>query len=262
MNKYKHIAVVVAWSLLIPAILVILAFAGVSQNQQVCNGVEVRVTAPAGDPLITDSEIMNLVATKEKPLVGKKIASLNLSAIESRIRKNPWVAQAAVFPTLTGKVCVKATPREATIRIINRWGEQFYIDKAGVMFPTRPGFPSRVMVASGFINTRYSKGSNINAAPDSVQRRSLLPAILYLNDYISRDDFLSALIGQIYIKQGGDIELVPIAANHTIILGDTSNLENKFGKLVIFYDRVLKTRGWDIYKTVNLKFENQIVCSK
>lgn len=262
MNKYSHIAVIVAWSLLIPAILVVLAFAGVNRNQQVCQGVEVQVTAPTGDPLITENEIMNLVVTKEKPLVGKKIASINLSAIESRIRKNPWVAEAAVFPTLTGKVCVKASPREAAIRIINRWGEQFYIDNTGVMFPTRAGFPSRVMVASGFINTRYNKGGNINATPDSVQRKSILPSVLYLNDYISHDDFLSALIGQIYINQGGDIELVPITANHTIVIGDTSNLERKFGKLVVFYDRVLKTRGWDIYKTVNLKFENQIVCSK
>ncbi|HBZ66781.1 MAG TPA: hypothetical protein DEO70_08075 [Bacteroidales bacterium] len=262
MEKSKRIAIIILWSLLIPAVLVILGFADVNRNQQLCKGIDVEVKIPGDDVIITEAEVLTMVSSTSEPLKGRKISSINLKSIESRIKRNPWIADAAVFPTLSGKLCVKAQPREADIRIINRWGEQYYIDKTGIMYPTRPGFPARVLIASGIINTRFVKGGNVNEVPDSIKKRSILPSVMYLNKYIANDKFLTAIIGQIYVAESGDIELVPITANHTIIIGDTSHLERKFGKLVIFYDKILKTRGWDKYKTVNLKFENQIVCSK
>lgn len=262
MHKFKHIATIVLWSLLIPAVLVIVGFAGVNRNQQLCKGIEVEVKMSGNDVILTEAEILAMATSTSEPLKGRRISSINLKSIESRIKRNPWVADAAVFPTLSGKLCIKAEPREADIRIFNRWGEQFYIDKKGIMYPTRPGFPAQVLVASGNINTRYVKGGNVNEQPDSIKRRSILPSVMYLNRYITDDKFLSAIIGQIYVAESGDIELIPVTSNHIIIIGDTSHLERKFGKLVIFYDKILKTRGWDRYKTVNLKFENQIVCSK
>lgn len=262
MNKYRKIAIIAAWALLIPAVFVVLGFAGISRNNQVCNGVDVKITGIGADSFISGKEILDITTSASGPLTGRKLAGINLHSIETSIRKNPWVADAAVFPTLTGKLCVKAEPRAAGIRIINRWDEQFYIDRKGFMFPVRPGYPARVMVASGNIGTHYIKGQNVNTIPDSVKKISILPSVLYINRYIAGDELLSALIGQIYVNQEGEIELVPVAANHTIIIGDTSNLEKKFGKLIVFYDRILKTKGWDKYKTINLKFENQIVCSK
>lgn len=262
MHKFKHIASIVLWSLLIPAVLVILGFAGVNRNQQLCKGIDIDVRLSGNDVILTEAEIRAMVSSTSEPLKGRRISSINLKSIESRIKRNPWVAKAAVFPTLSGRLCVKAEPREADIRIFNRWGEQFYIDNEGVMYPTRPGFPAQVLVASGNINTRYVKGGNVNEVPDSIKKQSILPSVLYLNRYIAEDKLLSAIIGQIYVAESGDIELIPITSNHTIIIGDTSHLEHKFGKLVIFYDKILKKRGWDRYKTVNLKFENQIVCSK
>lgn len=262
MNKWKKIAIIVVWSLLIPALLVVLGFAEANRNKMICTGIEYTVEGEGTERFVTGKEVLSIVNSVTHKPVGRNISEINYSSIESRLRRNPWIADAAVFPTLTGKLCVKAWPREAVIRIVNQWDEQFYIDKNGVMFPVRPGFPARVPVASGFIATRYVTGLNIHKLPDSVARASLLASVLYLNEIITGDEVLKALVGQVYINKNREIELIPLVGNHTILLGDTSHLGRKLGKLMVFYEKVLKNKGWEQYKTINLKFENQIVCSK
>ena len=39
-------------------------------------------------------------------------------------------------------------------------------------------------------------------------------------------------------------------------------MEIKFKKLELFYKNILPTKGWNYYESVNLKFKNQIVCTK
>jgi cell division protein FtsQ len=50
--------------------------------------------------------------------------------------------------------------------------------------------------------------------------------------------------------------------NHKIILGDCSDLEQKFKKLFAFYKDGLNKIGWNTYKTINLKYKNQVVCTR
>ena len=50
--------------------------------------------------------------------------------------------------------------------------------------------------------------------------------------------------------------------SHKIILGSAHDLEKKFEKLKVFYRKGLEKVGWDRYQTINLKFENQVVCTK
>jgi cell division protein FtsQ len=56
--------------------------------------------------------------------------------------------------------------------------------------------------------------------------------------------------------------MVPKIGNHIIVLGSADDLENKFNKLMIFYNEVLKNFDADDFRIVNLKYKDQIVCSK
>ena len=69
-------------------------------------------------------------------------------------------------------------------------------------------------------------------------------------------------IEQIYVNENTDIELVPKTGEHEIVLGDVNDLKDKFNKLMIFYLKGLNNLGWDVYKKINLKYKNQVVCSK
>ena len=59
-----------------------------------------------------------------------------------------------------------------------------------------------------------------------------------------------------------DFELVPKVGNHKIVFGGIDNLESKFEKLMIFYKKGLSKTGWNEYSEINLKFKNQVVCTK
>ena len=48
--------------------------------------------------------------------------------------------------------------------------------------------------------------------------------------------------------------------NFRIVLGQVENCEARMDKLMLFLQRGIAKRGWNRYKEVNLKFENQIVC--
>ena len=65
-----------------------------------------------------------------------------------------------------------------------------------------------------------------------------------------------------YVNAEQDIELVPRVGTQRIVLGDADSIERKFRKLELFYKQIVPRVGWDAYKTVNLKFANQIVCEK
>ncbi|MEO8088452.1 MAG: cell division protein FtsQ, partial [Bacteroidota bacterium] len=67
---------------------------------------------------------------------------------------------------------------------------------------------------------------------------------------------------QIFVDAAGDMELIPRVGNQTILFGDEKQMEEKFNKLYTFYKKGLSKTGWNQYKTINVTFKDQVVCSK
>ena len=91
----------------------------------------------------------------------------------------------------------------------------------------------------------------------------MLDELYAMANYINADKFWKSQIQQIYINDEKDMELVPLVGNHKIIFGDTANMDVKFKKLMTFYTQGLSYTGWwNKYSSINLKYKNQIVCTK
>jgi len=73
---------------------------------------------------------------------------------------------------------------------------------------------------------------------------------------------LKIQIEQIYVTKNREYEFVPKVGRHIIIFGGIENMNEKFKKLLVFYHQGINNAGWNTYKSINLKFENQVVCSK
>lgn len=84
--------------------------------------------------------------------------------------------------------------------------------------------------------------------------------------YIEEDSFWSAEIVQIVATSmsSGDIrlELVPRSGRHIVQFGTLENAEAKLDKLLAFYNKGLKNIGWDVYRTISVEYEGQVVCTK
>ena len=48
--------------------------------------------------------------------------------------------------------------------------------------------------------------------------------------------------------------------NQEILFGKIEDFVGKFQKLQTFYKKIIPAKGWNMYKKINLKFENQIIC--
>ncbi len=83
---------------------------------------------------------------------------------------------------------------------------------------------------------------------------------------VEKDDFWRSEIVQIVVAKGPggapEIELVPRTGSHTVIFGSPDDAEEKLAKLLTFYRCGLRNIGWEAYRTINVKYKEQVVCTK
>jgi len=169
-----------------------------------------------------------------------------------------------VYKTINGAVKINITTKRPIARIINYKGESFYIDEHGLLMRWSNNYTANLPVFTGNIYESYDVCYNIDYSRvdinDSLLIKNNLFGIYRLAKYLDSNEFWKVQIEQVYI--GKDVELVPLAGSHIIVLGNFQDIDDKMNKLLVFYQHGLNKVGWNIYETINLKYKNQIVCSK
>lgn len=262
--NWKNVLRTGLWSLLVLTFLGSLGFSSRKQNVMLCKEVQVHLLDTSGQSFVEAEDVKELVRNKFGALEGKTMGSINISLLEKIINSNPFVAKAEVFSSVDGKITIEVKQRNPVLRIINRNDESFYIDDAGVFMPLSDKCAARVPIANGFIYDRFSEGKVIQYRNEEANDSTLhmIDRIYHVADYIQRNEFWRAEVEQIFVNAEGDIELVPRVGNHIIVMGDDRGLDEKMNKLLIFYKKGLNSKGWNNYKTINIKFKDQVVCSK
>lgn len=76
---------------------------------------------------------------------------------------------------------------------------------------------------------------------------------------IVNDSFWNAQVAQIDRTVDQNWELVPVVGDHIVKLGQATDFPAQLKKLFIFYKQVLVKSGFNRYRTVDLRFDNQVV---
>lgn len=255
MKKILHISL---WVLVLAGLTLLVGFIESEQKKICCKGLETTIHYQGAEPLISAEEIDKKIYNRFDTLIGKKLRDIDLGDLENQINEIDFIENAEVYTTLTGMLKIKVLQRNPLLRVQNERNESYYIDKAGRMMPVNPGHSSRELVASG--NIKESRNDTINVT--QLGEDALLNKLFKLAMYIDQDEFLKAQIEQIYVTKDKEFELIPKVGRHLIVFGDTEDMEEKFDKLIIFYQNGMKKAGWNTYKTINLKYKDQVVCAK
>ena len=178
-------------------------------------------------------------------VVGTTITEVPIYEIERKIESLNDVQNAEVYINMEGMLHIDVIQKKAIVRISPKEGKDFYMDSEGSIFGLSHNYTEHLLVANG----------NIEDSTDYM-------TVLDLAKYLSYDSLWNAQIVQIYLKENKEIELVPRVGNHTILLGDITNYQEKLRKLYLFYEKGVSKVGWNDYEEINLKFSNQIVCVK
>jgi len=252
--------------LIVFAFLASLGFTEHRRSEMPCREIVIHVDDSLGNSFVQSEDIMQLIQDKFGNLEGKVLSSINISLLEKIIDSNPFVLKAQVFSTVDGKLEVEVKQRTPIVRIINTFGESFYIDDMGILMPMSDKFTAHVPVANGNIFNRETEQRirrvTAQETKDTSFSATLLEKIFMVSEYVRTHEFWNAQIEQIFITATGEIELIPRVGNQTILFGDERELNKKFEKLFTFYKEGLSKTGWNQYKTINVTFKDQVVCSK
>jgi len=240
-----------------------LGFVSDSRHEQVCTSLNISVVDSAKSRFVTADDILQMVENRTQKIVGILFDSINISKIEQQLCEFAPIRSVDIYKTIDGALHIDVTQRTPVIRIINRYGESFYLDEQGELLQHSNRYCAHVLVANGYINLRPDqKNYNVFTSEVVSERRNIIRELFDMANYINGDRFWKAQIQQIYVNEDGEFELIPLVGDHVIVFGAFDKLDAKFSKRQTFYRNGLNVMGWNTYSVINLKWEGQVVGTK
>jgi cell division protein FtsQ len=251
--NWKQVFKITAWIISLSGVVALMSFVEIKKQSVKCT--DVKILIPGADNFIEREEIDDILKRNQGILIGKLLEQINLNEIEQKIKANPYIAFAKVYGDMDGVIHIEIKQREPILRIINAGGQDFYVDRNGLKMPMSSNFTANVLVANGNIMEFFQGKLDTLKNPLTTD---LYKAALY----IKADTLWEAQIEQLFVSDNMDIELIPRVGNQRIILGNADSLDVKMENLRAFYKQAMPKVGWEAYKTINIKYTNQVVCER
>lgn len=261
MKKIIQITAFILFALVLSGLM---GFIYLEREKQKLDDINVRVCRDSEKGFINKDEIYTLIESTDS-IRNRKFKEVNTRKLEQIISENPYVQNTDVFVNINNRLIVNIKEKRVVLRVFNQDDIGYYIDENAGILPLSNQFTPRVLIANGYINTPYIKNhDNIydSIYTSTTANKTVLSDLFTLTNIICQDIFLRAQISQIYVNSKGEYDLIPQIGNQIIHLGSIENAENKLAKLEVFYKEAMMKSGWEKYKIINLKFKNQVVCTK
>ena len=241
----KKFLLILASVLIIGYLIYSVVYFNNSTQHQLCNKLEIVVKDSVHTQFVHPKDIEDLLKRKKIHPVGKPMSEVNTLAILDTILTNKLVKSARVYTAQNGVVVAAIYQREPVLRVISDTKGSFYIDNNRERMPVSSNFTVYVPIATGVIDEEYAKNELYDFA-------------MFLNE---NPDW-NAWIEQIVVKPNKDVDLIPRAGDFKIAFGKLDNYPQKFAKFALFIEKGLNVVGWNRYSEINLKYDNQVVCTK
>tara|TARA_B110000046_G_scaffold90094_1_gene98126 strand:+ start:2571 stop:3368 length:798 start_codon:yes stop_codon:yes gene_type:complete len=262
-NRILHIG---SWSAGIVLLFVLLGASMSSSNRAMLADVKVQIDFGEGNFFIDKEEVIEVVSDLGYLKDSTLMVNVDPRRIEHVLENNAFIQSAEVYEQLNGVLNVDVKVRQPILRIYTQNGQSVYLDEEGKFMPLSHQYAARTPITNGYIsvNLKALIGQDINQIADSLEHPDLtVIRELYLIVSECREDkFWKAQFNQFYVNANHEIEIIPRVGDHIVLVGDASNIKKKLNKLRLFYNKGLNKTGWNEYKTINLKYANQVVCSK
>lgn len=229
---------------------------GLQNRNQPCKGISVSYKPSVNDTLISIHEITHIAQQAADSIIGCALRNVPKKEIITALVASPFIEKAQINYGLHGTLSIRVTQTKAIIRIINMAKEHYYIDYKGNIIPIGTS-PVRLPVVTGYITPKIKPSGDVFE-----EGKELLYDLFLIGTEISNNPFINALTEQIYVTRDKKIEIITKAGIKNVVLGDASNLKEKFEKLELFYEQKLPYIDRNKYKKLDISFDNQIIAQK
>jgi len=168
---------------------------------------------------------------------------LDLNRLEKVLNSQEMIEKSEVFVSIDG--VLKATVKQKTpvARIFDGF-DSFYIDYKGDRMPLSTNFTARVPLVSGEINKKNSG------------------ELAELFRIIYDDAFLKKNIIGVQIMPNGSLKMLNRNYDYQIDFGGTVRMKAKLNNYKAFFQKAVLDSSLYKYKTIDLRFAQQVVCTK
>lgn len=250
MKVVKKIFIVLGWILLIGGIGFTMYYAWMQREAVRCQEIVVNIN-PNSPRFLDENEITDMIEKSGDMIVGSRLSAIDINKIETKLNASSSLANVQVFKkveskglSFKGKLVVSLDERTPIIRIKNST-EDYYMDMEGNKIPTSAKYVERILIASGTIPT-----------PE------IQAGLLKMADYVNKDEFWRAQIEQVFVQANGELLMLPQVGDYLIEFGTPEDYELKLRNLKAVYQQGFKNMGWNKYRTISVKYRNQVVCTK
>lgn len=253
----KKILSILVWIITAGGIVTLFIFSRSNYLSTPLKSISINIEGANGHEFVDKDTLLCEIGSICHISSKNTIGNINMLQVERHLNDNPWIEKSASYIGLDSVLYINLKEYEPALRVFNKSGESMYVTEQGVVFPTSDTYTPRVLIASG--NFDFPTDTKIN---DSIYQNSGLADALYIRQAIQKDEFLQSCIGQLYRNNAGDFEITVNEIDAKVVLGDTCQVDSKLLKMKTFLKHKLGSEELDNYSKVNLKFKNQIVCTK
>lgn len=259
----KSLKKIIIWTCVIVYLGLMLGFFANKYEKLECKFIKIKIADSSDNCFVTSADILKMLDKNNIKYKGIPLTKIDLNKIERAVKVNQIIDECKAYTGVNGILHVEITQRDPMVRIIDKSRQGYYLDKEGNVINLSQRAAPHVLVVNGYIRSPFKIGKpvNINTLNDSLAMKKFKD-ICTLVSFINSVDFWNAQIVQIYVNSDNEFELIPRVGPHIILLGKIDDYEEKFRKLEIFYKEGLNQVGWNQYLSINLKFKDQVVCTK
>ncbi|WP_159799587.1 cell division protein FtsQ/DivIB [Flavobacterium sp. MK4S-17] len=204
---------------------------------------EAKIEFAENESFITPDKVNKLLIQNYDSVTGIRKDKLDLNNVEKRLDENPMIDKAEVYATVDGKIEAVIRQKKPIARVYEG-SKSYYVDYKGTEMPLSENYTARVPLVTGSVKAIGKK------------------QLHYVLKYIFDDDFLKKNIIGIQITPGGSLILKNRNYDYEVDFGRVINADAKFKNYKAFFQDAVKDTLIGSYKTINLKFTQQVVCTK
>ncbi|MCH2213792.1 MAG: FtsQ-type POTRA domain-containing protein [Flavobacteriales bacterium] len=260
MKKMNRAMVLLSYCIAACGVVTLLGFIGSSKADAVCEGIDVELVRSHSNQLITEDFIRQTLLNTSGQIVGENLREVDYDKIEDALKRIPFIYHATVYTTVDNQLEVTVHERTPIARLIDDKGVSALLDTEGFLMPVSGVSAARLPVITGELGLeKLLIESNLHVG-DSVANPNLAAAF-EIATLIAADEIWTAQFQHLSFSNDGELVAYPQVGNHEIVFG-SGRLEEKLDVLRTFYKKGMNEEAWNKYKSINLKYKDQIVCTK
>jgi cell division protein FtsQ len=224
-------------------LLLVSSFGHQKQNEIRVSGPQISIDYSQNEYFLKRQNVQDLVNDAYPFFDSLPFQEINIHLLEESLDNHPSIRKAEVYSGLDGILRIDVIQKHPVARVQGQ-ESAFYLDEMGDTMALSANYSAKVPLITGLTSlTEQQKVFDflMNNQSDS-----------YLKDWFDG----------LQVEENGDWVLFPKLGHHRVLIGKPTELDKKMSKLKTFYQSMVTEENLDSLKTINLKYDGQVICRK